>query len=324
MVRLDRVLDTKMWYVQIGGWGEGGGDPTGRSIYCLARRHARPDGGGTAPGAKFWRAPLLSPEISRCARANVSRWRGVNSTNVLDGGLRIGEIGCRMNSKVNSVKQGGYKSKRGCRTWLAFNLSHTVPSWPLYIDDQVSRIGWDPTQLQYRHTVRTRISTSITIGPSLTGLRGTQLMGSIIYTLISSPWDSTRIADLGWISNLLNLWLGHFFDFFISSNLRICLSTYNISQGVLMNKPDNSDGSRGQLTAGTDTYHLLQIQSSWTWIRETGQIHSFAAFKTYKKWILVVLRVPSASTRIFLCVVDTDTYQQSASICVYQATQDGS
>jgi hypothetical protein len=38
--------------------------------------------------------------------------------------------------------------------------------------------------LQYRHTVRTRISTSITIGPSLMGLRGTQLTGSIIYTLV--------------------------------------------------------------------------------------------------------------------------------------------
>jgi hypothetical protein len=45
-----------------------------------------------------------------------SRWRGLNSTNVLDEGLRIGEIGRRMNSKVNSVKQGGYESKRGCRT----------------------------------------------------------------------------------------------------------------------------------------------------------------------------------------------------------------
>jgi hypothetical protein len=73
--------------------------------------------------------------------------RGVNSTNVLDEGLKIGEIGRRMNSNVNSVKQGGYESKRGCRTWLAFNLSHTVPSWPLYIDGQVSRIGWDPTQI---------------------------------------------------------------------------------------------------------------------------------------------------------------------------------
>jgi hypothetical protein len=91
-----------------------------------------------------------------------------------------------------------------------------------------------------------------------------------------------------------------------------------------MNKPDTSDGSRGQLTAGTDTCHLLQIQSPWTWIRETGQTYSFAAFRTYKEWIPVVLRVPSASTRIFLRVVDTDTYQQSASMCVYRATQDGS
>jgi hypothetical protein len=38
----------------------------------------------------------------------------------------------------------------------------------------------------------------------------------------------------------------------------------------------------------------------------------------------VVLRVPSASTRIFLRIVDTDTYQQSASMCVCQATQDRS
>jgi hypothetical protein len=68
-------------------------------------------------------------------------WRAVNSTNVLDEGLRIGEIGRRMNSKVNSVKQGGYKSKRGCKPWLAFNLAYTVPSWPLYIGGQVSRIG---------------------------------------------------------------------------------------------------------------------------------------------------------------------------------------
>jgi hypothetical protein len=69
----------------------------------------------------------------------------VISTNVLDEGLRIGEIGRRMNSKVNSVKQGGYESKRGCKTWLAFNLSLTIPSWPLYIGDQVSGIGRDPT-----------------------------------------------------------------------------------------------------------------------------------------------------------------------------------
>jgi hypothetical protein len=71
----------------------------------------------------------------------------VNSTNVLDEGLRIGETGHRMNSKVNSVKKGGYESKRGCKTWLAFNMSHTVPSWPLYIGGQVSRIRWDPIQI---------------------------------------------------------------------------------------------------------------------------------------------------------------------------------
>jgi hypothetical protein len=66
-----------------------------------------------------------------------------------------------------------------------------------------------------------------------------------------------------------------------------------------MNKPDNTDRSRGQLTAGIDTCHLLQIQFPWTWIRETGQTHSFTAFRTYKEWVPVVLRVPSASTRIF-------------------------
>jgi hypothetical protein len=71
----------------------------------------------------------------------------VNSTNVLNEGLRIGEIGRRMNSKVKSVEQGGYESERGCRNWLAFNLSLTVLSWPLYIDGQVSRIGRDPIQI---------------------------------------------------------------------------------------------------------------------------------------------------------------------------------
>jgi hypothetical protein len=41
-------------------------------------------------------------------------------------------------------------------------------------------------RLQYRYTVRTRISIIITIGPSLTGLRGTQLASSISYTLVSN------------------------------------------------------------------------------------------------------------------------------------------
>jgi hypothetical protein len=143
----------------------------------------------------------------------------------------------------------------------------------------------------------TRISTRITLGPSLTGLRSAQVTVSIIYTLVSSPWDSTRIVDSGWISNL------HIFDLInlstssFSCTQKINIFHYIVSQGVLMNKPNNSDGSRGQF--GADTCHLLQIQSPWTWIWETGQTHSFATFRTYKERVPVVLRVHSASTRIF-------------------------
>jgi hypothetical protein len=105
-------------------------------------------------------------------------------------------------------------------------------------------------------------------------------MGSINYTLVSRPWDSTRITDSGWISNL------YIFDLIISltsSYLQIFDLVFQLMfmiiclQGVLMNKPDNSDGSRGQLTAETDTCHLLQIQSPWTWIRDTGQTHTSRA-----------------------------------------------
>jgi hypothetical protein len=35
------------------------------------------------------------------------------------------------------------------------------------------------------------------LGPKLMGLRGTQITGSISYTLVSSPRDSTRIVDSG-------------------------------------------------------------------------------------------------------------------------------
>jgi hypothetical protein len=130
------------------------------------------------------------------------------------------------------------------------------------------------------------------------GLRGTQPTGSIIYTLVSSPWDSTRIADSGWISNL-QIFKSLTWSIFWLLILPVFKhKQFFISQGVVMNKPDNSDGSRGQLTAGIDTCHLLQIQSPWTWIRETGQTHSYAAFRTYKERVPVVLRVPSASTGI--------------------------
>jgi hypothetical protein len=53
-----------------------------------------------------------------------------------------------MNSKVKSVKQGVYILKVNVReTWLAFNLSLIVLSWPLYIGGQVSRIGKGLTQI---------------------------------------------------------------------------------------------------------------------------------------------------------------------------------
>jgi hypothetical protein len=54
---------------------------------------------------------------------------------------------------------------------------------------------------------------------------------------------------------LINLRLLHIFKSLTSNIFR-----YIVLQGVLMNKPDNSDGSRGQLTARIDTCHLLQIQ----------------------------------------------------------------
>jgi hypothetical protein len=135
----------------------------------------------------------------------------------------------------------------------------------------------------------------ITFGPSLTGLRGTQVVGSLICTLVSSPQDSTRIVDSGWISNL------HIFDLInllTSSSPCTPLNNFHyiISQGVLVNKPDRW---RGQLTARADTCHLIQTQSPWTWVWETGLTHSFTAFRTYKERVPLVLRVPSASTRVF-------------------------
>jgi hypothetical protein len=66
----------------------------------------------------------------------------VNSTNILNEGLRIGEIGHRMNSKVRLVETGVYrKINLGVEPGLLFNLAYTVSFWPLYIGGQVSRIG---------------------------------------------------------------------------------------------------------------------------------------------------------------------------------------
>jgi fido (protein-threonine AMPylation protein) len=89
----------------------------------------------------------------------------VNSTNVLDEGLRIGEIGRRMNSKVRLVEIGVYRKL----TWV-FNLAYfqsalhrpllaPIYRWPGLED----RVGSD-TDYNYRYTVRTRIRLSLQLG----------------------------------------------------------------------------------------------------------------------------------------------------------------
>jgi hypothetical protein len=53
---------------------------------------------------------LQSHLLSRGFMDGYTRWMTrVNSTNVLDDGLRIGEIGRRMNSKVKLVEIGAYR-----------------------------------------------------------------------------------------------------------------------------------------------------------------------------------------------------------------------
>jgi hypothetical protein len=51
-----------------------------------------------------------------------------------------------MNSKVNQSNKVVSKVNVVV-TWLAFNLSLTVLSWPLYIGGHVSKIGRDPIQI---------------------------------------------------------------------------------------------------------------------------------------------------------------------------------
>jgi hypothetical protein len=54
----------------------------------------------------------------------------VNLTNVLDEGLRIGEIGRRMNSKVKSVKQGVYRKYVGVEPGLLSICPSPSPPGP--------------------------------------------------------------------------------------------------------------------------------------------------------------------------------------------------
>jgi hypothetical protein len=128
----------------------------------------------------------------------------VNSANVQYEGLRIGGIRRRMNSKVK-ISQTRHVSRINMVVNLAY--SQSVPGRPLlapiYIYVARSQ-GTGRVQyiLQCPYTTLTRILTMTIIGPNLMGLRGTQITGSISYTLVSSPRDSTRIVDSSWISNL--------------------------------------------------------------------------------------------------------------------------
>jgi hypothetical protein len=122
----------------------------------------------------------------------------VNSTNVQDEGLRIGGIGRRMNSKVKISR-----TRRVSRINVVINLaySQSVPDRPLLAPiyrwpGLKEPVGSD-TYYKYLYTTWAHNLTMNILAPSLTGLRGTQVTGSISYTLVSSPRDSTRIVDLG-------------------------------------------------------------------------------------------------------------------------------
>jgi hypothetical protein len=171
-----------------GALGDSGREKSGDGPALSVREHANPT---------IWsQIPLSLPSLL-CRRLT-----RVNSTNIQYEGLRIRGVGRRMNSKVNQSNKVCIKSK--CE--VNFGLFSICPSpfspGPYIYVARSQGSGGIRHRLQYRYTIWTRISTSIIIGPSLLGLRGTQLTGSIIYTLISSPRDSIRIADSGWISDL--------------------------------------------------------------------------------------------------------------------------
>jgi hypothetical protein len=102
--------------------------------------------------------------------------------------------------------------------WLNLNLSLADLSLPLHIGGQVSRIRSDSIQITMLYTIWSHILIITMPRPNfyraITRMcpRGTKITGLGRYTLVSSPRDSIRIVDFGWISNLhiftCNLWLG--------------------------------------------------------------------------------------------------------------------
>jgi hypothetical protein len=113
----------------------------------------------------------------------------VNSTNVLDEGLRIGGRGRQMNSKVkiSQTRRGYAWTKNKCGTQLA--QSQSVPGRPLLAPIYRWPGLKDSVGFNTNYSVRIRddivISTMSMTGPILTGLRGTKIMGSTGYTLIT-------------------------------------------------------------------------------------------------------------------------------------------
>jgi hypothetical protein len=82
---------------------------------------------------------------------------------------------------------------------------------------------------------------------------------------------------------------------------------YLFLRGILVNKSGTSDGSGDQLTAWVETCYLLQTQAP-DLNPVPGVTQSFAVFRAYKDRIPVFLRIPSASTEIFLRIVDMEIY----------------
>jgi hypothetical protein len=76
--------------------------------------------------------------------------------------------------------------------------------------------------------------------------------------------------------------------------------------GILVSKPGAYDGLGNQLIARAKTCYLLQTQvprlEFGTWRNPIFLPH----LELTKTWIPVFLRVPSVSTEIFLCIVDTE------------------
>jgi hypothetical protein len=84
-----------------------------RSFFKKAKKYApgivsivSPSAASTTSSTPVSLTPMTSASMPPHGRRQLTR---VNSTNVLDEGLSIGEIGRRMNSKVKLVKQGVYR-----------------------------------------------------------------------------------------------------------------------------------------------------------------------------------------------------------------------